>query len=281
MEKEYQYGPIENYLFIKGYDIDLTNCLGKGTFSKVYSAYCQTTKTEYAVKIIPRTNVKTHEQYEKLDREINNSEIAANHPGVPMFYDYFQDSENHYLVFEKLEGLELYEYLDKCGKLDETTTRNLFRKVLDIVSYIHSRHMCHRDIKIENIIVSKDLTKLHLIDFGFSIITKRGENLNERCGSYYNYPPEICGYKKYDGYKYDIWTLGNLLYIMLSAKRPFTSSNRICVENLLFPQGVEYHPINGISDEAQDLIRILFTFDPRERPSIEEIFNHPWVKKSE
>jgi serine/threonine protein kinase len=105
--------------------------------------------------------------------------------------------------------------LKKDGKLEEAEVKPLFKQVIQAISYCHSHDIAHRDIKLENILITNK-KRIKLIDFGFSIKLKHKNRLNLFCGTPSYMPPEIVSKVSYYGKPADIWELGILLYKMLT-----------------------------------------------------------------
>lgn len=291
MSKHY----LENTVItLKNYKIFINEILGSGSFAKVYNGVCNLTGKIVAIKVVPKYKLRTYGAKDRIFREIDISEQVSHHPNIPTFYEHFEDMYRHYLVFEKIDGIELFQYLVDNGKLDEEKARDLFIKILEVVEFLHSKGICHRDIKIENIMigysqklkvcetisdVSKtlDFSKIYLVDFGFAIKTSNANVLNEKCGSHFNYPPELCEFKLYNGFKYDIWTLGNILYVILVGRRAFASeSEHEVTEKIKFGN---YNETQDITPEARKLIERIFVVESLHRPIVSEILNDPWVTK--
>jgi calcium/calmodulin-dependent protein kinase I len=205
------------------------------------------------------------------------------HPNIVSFYDYMETRHKLFIITERLEGGELFEYILDNGPLKESFARTALYGAFSAVSYLHARGVVHRDIKAENLIFFTDErgeTSLKLIDFGFSTIL-RHELTGSFMGTGGYIAPEIRQFKNYST-SVDSWSLGVLLYCALSAKLPFgislqllPSSMEECREafTLTFPD----HPWAGISRECKDLISKLLEIDPIKRLTAHEAVHHAWV----
>lgn len=118
---------------------------------------------------------------------------------------------------------ELFQYIFDYGPLKENQARIWFRQLTLAVQYLHAMDIVHRDIKCENVLVTKHLT-VKLIDFGFSKLIQRSKrlNCNTYCCSLLYASPEVLSARPYDGKSADIWSLGVVLYVMLNKKMPFS-----------------------------------------------------------
>ena len=159
----------------------------------------------------------------RLNYEI---EILKNldHPNIMRLYEVFQDEKYIYLVTELCEGGELFDEILARGMFNETDAAFILKQVLSAVAYCHSKKVAHRDIKPENILIdNKDKLTIKLIDFGTSQVFENEEKMELVMGSAYYIAPEILTGKYNE--KCDIWSIGVILYILLSGKPPFNGDN--------------------------------------------------------
>ena len=140
--------------------------------------------------------------------------------------------------------------------------------------YIHKKKIVHRDIKLDNILI--DLTNtIKICDFGVSRKISGDEIMHEHCGTPAYIAPEIFENKGYRGYKCDIWSAGVTLYYILGGIQPFRASSIKDLEKKVV-QG-DYDNIDEISDEANDLIKLMLNPEPNKRVNEDQILNHPWL----
>lgn len=144
----------------------------------------------------------------------------------------------------------------------------IFRQLVKAVQYCHHKNICHRDIKLENIIIDNDLG-IKLIDFGFAAVISKTKPLNFFCGTPSYMPPEIVQKKEYIGFNADVWCLGILLYTLLCGSFPFRGNNekelyaKICKGDFPLP---EY-----LSDKEKDMLKLLLNIHPSKRPTCDEV----------
>ena len=171
---------------------------------------------------------------------------------------------------ELVEGVSLLTYLKSKinRRLEENECRQIFSKIVSAVSHCHLQNICHRDIKLENIIVD-EWHNVKLIDFGFSTVIVRDKLQNFFCGTPSYMPPEIVQKKDYDGLQADIWSLGILLYTLLCGMFPFRATNEKELYSKII-KGVYIFP-EHMSAGACDLVRRLLNLNPKERPVAEEV----------
>jgi len=141
---------------------------------------------------------------------------------------------------------------------------------------MHSNLICHRDLKLENILVS-DRQRVKIIDFGFGIRTPSDVLLKIYCGTSSYMSPEIVRKQEYSGFKADIWALGVVLYVMLTGRFPFKAKT----EKELFGriQMGQFLPPMQINFDAKRLLTRMLSLEPTKRPSASEILRDPWLQQ--
>lgn len=143
----------------------------------------------------------------------------VDHPNIVKLYESFEDEKYVYLIMELCEGGELFDKLLDMGNLCESDATVLFKQMSSAVAYLHSNQIAHRDLKPENFLfgIDSDFHSLKLIDFGLAKIVRT--NLNTNVGTcYYVSPETLAG--SYD-HRCDIWSLGVILFMLLSGFPPF------------------------------------------------------------
>nr|KAF6346977.1 hypothetical protein mPipKuh1_011259 [Pipistrellus kuhlii] len=172
---------------------------------------------------------------------------------------------------------DLLEHLKHYGQMDEGEARTVFRQIVSAVQYCHQKGIVHRDLKPGNILIDSDMT-IKLTDFGFS---KEVSDFKQStfCGTICYSAPEILQRQTYDGRKTDVWSLGVLLYRMLTGVVPFEGDNFVNVRKHIL-SGHFYIPY-FMSMEVQKLLRKLLTIDPSQRPTLEDVMKDPWLNKGQ
>jgi len=223
-----------------------------------------------------------------------------NHPNITKILETFEDDKFILIIMEYINGGNLFSFVKKRRKLSEKISKFLFRQIILGIQHIHSKKIVHRDIKLENILIDLN-NKIKICDFGIGIMLESEDELiHDQCGTPMYMAPEIILNSKKGGYKgfpVDIWSAGIALYIMLSGTLPFNyKNNREKNEGDISGNGIslsnnnnyelQYSIINKnpkkikkISAEARDLLNGLLNKDPTKRLTIDEILNHPWLKK--
>ena len=171
---------------------------------------------------------------------------------------------------ELVNGVSLLTYLkskpDRRAGQDNAV--KIFKQLVQAVEYCHDKNICHRDIKLENIIVDDNLN-LRLIDFGFAAVISKTKLLSFFCGTPSYMPPEIVQKKEYIGFNADVWCLGILLFTLLCGSFPFRGSN----EKELYSKIIkgEYTKPDYVSEIESDLLDKLLQVSPENRPNCTDV----------
>ena len=204
---------------------ELGQTLGTGKFGSVKRARCKETGTTVAVKIIKKSKL-SFEDLALAKREIEIMRVCQ-HPNIVGLLDTFENSEYIYIVLEVLEGGDLFEYLEKRQfKINEARARSLIHSIATALYYLHSYGIVHRDIKLENILMTDtgDNSQPKLMDFGLSKMIGPSEVCDEPLGTLGYIAPEILHGRSYDK-SVDIWSLGVVLFICLTGHTPFDAAS--------------------------------------------------------
>jgi len=223
-----------------------------------------------------------------ITNEIEAGLKLLEHEGIPKFIETFIDSKFCYLIFEYFPGENLYTFLEARNfkPLREGSAKRIFRQIISALLYCHQNKICHRDLKLENILYNPKKKQARLIDFGLCAIN--ASHCNELCTNWCGSPdyvcPEILLQQPYSGCLSDTWSLGVILYVLLFGQMPFNFKERFHAlqhgkphPSLEFVEDKEL-PYR-VSDNAKDLIKKMLTSNPKERITIEEIAHHKWCAK--
>ena len=273
----------------------LMEYLSKGGFGKVYKVEDIDTKNEYAVKILKKKDDS------KFKNEIKMLEIVSKlkNPYIINMIEYGKEKiklkdkplkNRQYIILDYgSEGdLISYIYYNKKG-LDNKTAKLIFHKLLKGLEAIHKSGICHRDLKIDNILMDKNFNP-KICDFGHATELK-GENgsvkLSENVGTDKYNPPEMHYLeenKYYDGIKADIFCLGSILLIITAGNKGFFAAKKddffykFIYENK-FEDYWETIQNTFLDEDLKKLIFQILSFEPEKRPSIKEILESPWMKE--
>lgn len=261
------------YRMIGPYIVEKT--LGKGTFGKVYLCRDPTnTIRQLAVKVIEKANVKTSRERKNVHRELRLMKILY-HPNIIQVHNIHEERDMTLIVMEHANGGELHDYITSKKKLDDTESRRLFRQLVSAVDYCHESSLIHRDLKPENLLLDND-KNIKLIDFGFGNTYSTTSLLNTFCGSPFYAAPEMTQGVEYVGPEVDIWSMGVILYMMLTGELPFMGSNIGELYDAI-AKG-QYKIPNGMDEFAVDLLSRMLCVNPKHRICMDAIKEHPWVK---
>ncbi|KAF5895635.1 serine/threonine-protein kinase MARK1-like isoform X2, partial [Clarias magur] len=250
----------------------LLKTIGKGNFAKVKLARHVLTGREVAVKIIDKTQLNPT-SLQKLFREVRIMKIL-NHPNIVKLFEVIETEKTLYLIMEYASGGEVFDYLVAHGRMKEKEARAKFRQIVSAVQYCHQKRIVHRDLKAENLLLDADMN-IKIADFGFSNEFTVGNKLDTFCGSPPYAAPELFQGKKYDGPEVDVWSLGVILYTLVSGSLPFDGQNlKELRERVL--RG-KYRIPFYMSTDCENLLKRLLVLNPLKRGSLEQIMKDKWM----
>lgn len=217
-----------------------------------------------------------------IEREVVIMKLL-DHPNIVRLYDVWENRAELYLIMENVDGGELFHYItNHRGRLPEHTVVHLFRQIIAALTHCHERNIFHRDIKPENILLDQETFTVKLVDFGMAALQPENKLLTTPCGSPHYAAPEVFSLSPYNGSKADAWSCGVILYVMLTSSTPFCEMpgdgrdlrplfERIKAAKCVMPK--------YLSKEAQDLISKILQSNPKDRYSLEQIWEHPFMHK--
>uniref|UniRef100_A0A3B3QQ31 MAP/microtubule affinity-regulating kinase 3 n=1 Tax=Paramormyrops kingsleyae TaxID=1676925 RepID=A0A3B3QQ31_9TELE len=250
----------------------LLKTIGKGNFAKVKLARHVLTGKEVAVKIIDKTQMNSS-SLQKLFREVRIMKLL-NHPNIVKLFEVIETEKTLYLVMEYASGGEVFDYLVAHGRMKEKEARAKFRQIVSAVQYCHQKYIVHRDLKVKNLLLDADMN-IKIADFGFSNEFTLGNKLDTFCGSPPYAAPELFQGKKYDGPEVDVWSLGVILYTLVSGSLPFDGQNlKELRERVL--RG-KYRIPFYMSTDCENLLKKFLILNPSKRGSLEQIMKDRWM----
>ncbi|XP_073995111.1 serine/threonine-protein kinase MARK2-like isoform X31 [Rhodnius prolixus] len=250
----------------------LLKTIGKGNFAKVKLAKHVPTGKEVAIKIIDKTQLNPS-SLQKLFREVRIMKML-DHPNIVKLFQVIETEKTLYLVMEYASGGEVFDYLVLHGRMKEKEARAKFRQIVSAVQYCHQKKIIHRDLKAENLLLDSEMN-IKIADFGFSNEFTPGNKLDTFCGSPPYAAPELFQGKKYDGPEVDVWSLGVILYTLVSGSLPFDGSTlRELRERVL--RG-KYRIPFYMSTDCENLLKKFLVLNPAKRASLETIMKDKWM----
>ncbi|XP_017770247.1 PREDICTED: serine/threonine-protein kinase MARK2-like isoform X3 [Nicrophorus vespilloides] len=250
----------------------LLKTIGKGNFAKVKLAKHVPTGKEVAIKIIDKTQLNPG-SLQKLFREVRIMKML-DHPNIVKLFQVIETEKTLYLVMEYASGGEVFDYLVLHGRMKEKEARAKFRQIVSAVQYCHQKKIIHRDLKAENLLLDSEMN-IKIADFGFSNEFTPGNKLDTFCGSPPYAAPELFQGKKYDGPEVDVWSLGVILYTLVSGSLPFDGSTlRELRERVL--RG-KYRIPFYMSTDCENLLKKFLVLTPTKRASLESIMKDKWM----
>nr|XP_046245897.1 MAP/microtubule affinity-regulating kinase 4 isoform X2 [Scatophagus argus] len=250
----------------------LLKTIGKGNFAKVKLARHIPTGREVAIKIIDKTQLNPT-GLQKLFREVRIMKTLK-HPNIVQLFEVIETEKTLYLIMEYASGGEVFDYLVAHGRMKEKEARAKFRQIVSAVHYCHQKNIVHRDLKAENLLLDAD-SNIKIADFGFSNEFSAGSKLDTFCGSPPYAAPELFQGKKYDGPEVDIWSLGVILYTLVSGSLPFDGQNlKELRERVL--RG-KYRVPFYMSTDCEGILRRFLVLNPAKRCSLEQIMKDKWL----
>ena len=264
-------GKEEQILYVKQKQI------GKGAFGICYIYESTKDFVQYAAKVISKKNATKDEKYtQSIVSEIKTLQ-SLDSPKIVKIKSYSEDNENVYIIQELCKNKSLSDLLEIRDHLTEFEVQNYMFQLIQGLKYLHDKNIIHRDLKPNNLFLDEKL-ELKIGDFG--LIAKLDSNKDRKkscCGTPYYMAPEVInpGEKGYS-FEVDIWSIGIIMYKLLTGKVPFGNKNDnkneiykdILKGDLIFPEN------SFISESAKDLITQILVKEPRKRPGLIQILYH-------
>nr|XP_006811871.1 PREDICTED: SNF1-like protein kinase ssp2-like [Saccoglossus kowalevskii] len=267
--KTYKKKKVGNYI--------LGETIGSGSFAKVRLGTHILTDEKVAIKVIDK---KLIEKREYTKRNLHREAVMLQrlkHPNIVQLYEVLETSNNYYLILELADGGELMKYLCDKQRFTERESRKFMRQLVSAVDHMHQAGVIHRDIKVENFLMDKDLN-LKIIDFGLSNMLSSDGVLRTQCGSPAYAAPEIFSNATY-GPAVDVWSIGVNMYAMLTGELPFKVEPPSSISKLhsCILQGCRIP--HTLTKDCKDLLGKMLTLSETSRITLREIMKHPWMNR--
>ncbi|CAF0837170.1 unnamed protein product [Didymodactylos carnosus] len=246
-----------------------------GGFSEVHEGIRLSDNRNVVIKFIPKEKTKNWLMIssKRYPAEILLHKCVHEIQGVIHIHDYFESSEFWILVMDRLRHCQdLFDFLEARhrGRLSEADARKFFTQLVHINLAMLHKGVVHRDLKSENILVDLDTNSLVLIDFGASAIYKGSSFYSDFHGTRQYKTPEYIIKKRYSAVASTVWTLGILLYDMVTGRLPFENEDEITRYKLVLKP--------FLSPDLKNIIAQCLQMNPDRRPSLESLLEHAWIK---
>ncbi|KAG7391537.1 hypothetical protein PHYPSEUDO_004607 [Phytophthora pseudosyringae] len=279
--------------------------LGTGATSKVYEAVDTSSGQRVSVKVFDKVAMvearrsmvadgqyvpekAVHRVRRRLLKLVSELEISRSldHPNIIKYLGAYETSHRICIVHELVEGSDLLEHLLENGKMPEDQAAGVFRQLLSALEYCHDRNVFHRDLKLENVMVTSDL-KVKLIDFGLSEVVAYAEQpLKTVCGTPLYCSPEIlflhastdAARKGFCGGPADVWSVGVLIFALLTGCAPFDDTDFHRLRRDISRNHINYPAY--ISDQAKGLLKNVLVTDALMRPTVTDLLTYGWFQNS-
>jgi serine/threonine kinase 33 len=255
--------------------------LGKGSFGVVWCVTHRPSQLKYACKTISKDKVQGQRIMKLIDREVKILKDVR-HQHIIELKEVLETTQRIYLILELCEGGELSKLLQEHGSFTETETKVIMEQLARAISYLHKHGKVHRDLKLENILLSKredciENLCIKVTDFGLSI-EKGGVGtdnmMDDYCGTPMYMAPEIIDFKSYSE-KCDIWAMGVIMFKLLNG----ADDQRLA--ELTKGPGLRDRLADSqwshLTDEVKDCLVGMMRWDPAHRLTADEVLDHPWM----
>ncbi|XP_053568158.1 testis-specific serine/threonine-protein kinase 6 [Bombina bombina] len=256
-----------------GYRVRRT--ISDGLFSKVKEAVSVTYKCKVAIKEYDTKRIDPEFVTKFLPRETSILR-SLHHPNIVHIFELIKTNNSlQYIIMEMCET-DLLTVVQQEERIKPPNDKRLFREIASAVHYLHEHHLVHRDLKCENVLLTKN-GRAKITDFSFAKTSLGPTDLSATyCGSLAYSPPEVIMCLPYDAKKFDIWSLGVLLFVMVTGVFPFDPSNvALLVE--MQKRGVVFPASVPIDNACKTLIQQMLDYNPASRPDTSTVLNSRWL----
>eukprot|EP01114_Cavostelium_apophysatum_P017156 TRINITY_DN5030_c0_g1_i1.p1 TRINITY_DN5030_c0_g1~~TRINITY_DN5030_c0_g1_i1.p1 ORF type:complete len:361 (-),score=54.56 TRINITY_DN5030_c0_g1_i1:128-1210(-) len=249
----------------------------KGAYGKVLLATDKTNGQKVVIKKIPQTT-----PIRMINNEVKAGKILGSHPNIAQLYQYIDRPDFHYLVFQYINGQDLFCYLEKLSfaPRSETEARSIITQICKGLQHIHSKNIAHRDIKLENVLIDPE-GHIVVIDLGLCAFIEEGKPCRDWCGSDNYLAPEIVRRTPYNGFKADVFSTGVVLFALLFGVFPFenlrVNGASLDPHRALRRLQVRFPTDVQAPQSAKDLLTRMLEDDPETRITIDEVLKHEWM----
>jgi len=248
----------------------------KGAYGKIMLAKEKITGEKVVIKKIPQSTPAR-----MITNEVKAGKIIGTHQNVAGLLQYNEKIDFHYLVFQHIQGQDLFSYLEKLNfsPRTEAEARSTITQILSGLKHIHAQNIAHRDVKLENILID-NRGRVYVIDLGLCAFIEDGRLCRDWCGSDNYLAPEIVRRIPYNGFKADVFSTGVVLFALLFGVFPFENLRVNGVQSLRtlkvrFPSDVK------VSQSAKELLLKMLEDDAEKRYTIDDVLKHEWITEDD
>ncbi|KAK9382544.1 kinase-like domain-containing protein [Kockiozyma suomiensis] len=260
--------------------------LGQGSYSVVKECVLIETGQKFAAKIINKRLMSGREKFVRNEILVLKK-ISAGHRNILTLVDFFETSNNLYLVTDIAYGGELFDRICSKGSYYESDATALIKSITSAVAYLHAHGIVHRDLKPENLLfrTAEDNDDLLIADFGLSrILDQQKLNiLNTTCGTPGYMAPEMIK-KTGHGQPVDVWAIGVITYFLLCGYTPFDRDTNAEEMQAIVNGEYDFEPEeywSEVTDNAKEFIRECLNKDFEKRITAEQCLRHPFLLQSQ
>jgi serine/threonine protein kinase len=208
--------------------------------------------------------------------------VRLNHANCVELYQTIDSAQRIHVIIEYVDGGTLDQYRKQFQerKLEEADAARCFAQIVAALEYVHSRSICHRDVKLDNVLLYKHTQEVRLADYGLGEFVEKGKKLKLLCGTPAYVAPEIVENKQYSGTAVDVWSLGVLLFITVTGHSPYKGKTHNDMLRAIMRARLPTSAPGWaeLSTELQDLISVMLQGNPKIRATMSEVAAHPWVR---
>ncbi|XP_062412974.1 testis-specific serine/threonine-protein kinase 6 [Sardina pilchardus] len=263
---------------LRGMGYKMEAVLGEGSYSKVKLAHSQKHKSQVAIKVVDRKKAPHDFVHKFLPRELALLRTVR-HENIVRVYEFIEVCNGRLYIVMEAAATDLLQKVQEGNGVPTDVAKAMFSQIVNAVSYLHNSGIVHRDLKCENILLTVD-NQVRLTDFGFGRFAAGFPDLSQTyCGSAAYAPPEVLLGVPYDPRKYDVWSLGVILYVMVTGCMPFDDSN-VAALPMIQRKALVYPDDVPVEESVRVIVSLLLQFSPSTRPSIKQVSEQSWLQQS-